>query len=103
MLCCPKSDLKWNGGEERVGSGVKTQLSDVEKPFFVQFCLVLSFVAIVKKTKKKIEIFQYLGTLELPLVLAAHSPICKIFCVYKFILIRKESLKNFALRFFVFR
>ena len=103
MLCCPKSDLKWNGGEERVGSGVKTQLSDVEKPFFVQFCLVLGFVAIVKKTKKKVEIFQYLGTLELPLVLAAHSPICKIFCVYKFILIRKESLKNFALRFFVFR
>ena len=40
-------------GEERDDCDVKTQMSVVEKPIFVQFRLVLSSVAIFKKATKE--------------------------------------------------
>ena len=53
MQYFPKSDLKWIENDERHDSYVRTQMSGVENPvFFVQFPLVLSYVAIVKKVAK---------------------------------------------------
>ena len=43
-----KNGKRWNN----VCFGVKTQMPDVEGPVFVQFCLILSSVAIVRKVAK---------------------------------------------------
>lgn len=50
--------------------------------------------------KKQIATFRYLGTSEQQqYVLMAHSPICKTQCI----LIRKETLRNFAQQIYRFR
>ena len=43
-----KNGKRWNN----ICCGVKTQMPDVEGPVFVQFCLILSSVAIVRKVAK---------------------------------------------------
>ena len=53
LLCFLKNNLKWIGGEERDSSDFKMQINDVEKPFFVQFRLAVSPVAIIRKQQRK--------------------------------------------------
>ena len=66
LLCFLKNNLKWIGGEERDSSDFKMQINNVEKPFFVQFHLAVSPVAIIKNAAKKVVNCQYLRISESP-------------------------------------
>ena len=58
--------LKMDWSEEKDGSDIKMQIFDVEKLVLYSVSFSFKSVDIVKKAPKKIAIFRYLRSLELP-------------------------------------